>query len=179
MSKIVKIVTKDQKEIEVFKDSIEVSKLIKSIFEEEENEEENEEEDEQKVIPLDLNEDTFKKVIEFCDHYKNDPFSEIEKPLKSSSLTGAVPKWYEDFILGISAEDPYKKKLAELICAANYLDISPLLELCSACYASMIKGKTPEEIKKTFNIPEDEDIEGDLEEDLEDSKEDSKDNKNS
>ena len=39
--------------------------------------------------------------------------------------------------------------------AANYMDIKPLLDLACAKVASMIKGKTPEEIRKRFNIKND------------------------
>ena len=39
--------------------------------------------------------------------------------------------------------------------AANYMDIKPLLDLTCAKVASMIKGKTPEQIRKTFNIQND------------------------
>lgn len=35
------------------------------------------------------------------------------------------------------------------------MDIKPLLDLCCAKVASMIKGKTPEAIRKTFNIVND------------------------
>jgi S-phase kinase-associated protein 1 len=35
------------------------------------------------------------------------------------------------------------------------MDIKPLLDLTCAAVASMIKGKTPEEIRKTFNIVND------------------------
>lgn len=47
------------------------------------------------------------------------------------------------------------KPLRRLILAANYMDIKPLLDLTCATVASMIKGKTPEEIRKTFNIVND------------------------
>ena len=39
--------------------------------------------------------------------------------------------------------------------AANYMDIKPLLDLTCAGVASMVKGKTPEEIRKVFNIVND------------------------
>jgi len=39
--------------------------------------------------------------------------------------------------------------------AANYLDIKPLLDLGCAYVASMIKGKTPEQIRQMFNIEND------------------------
>ncbi len=39
--------------------------------------------------------------------------------------------------------------------AANYLDIKSLLDLSCAKIATLIKGKTPEEIRKTFNIVND------------------------
>jgi len=45
--------------------------------------------------------------------------------------------------------------LFEVILAANYLDIKSLLDLTCAKVASMIKGKTVEEIRKTFNIVND------------------------
>jgi len=39
--------------------------------------------------------------------------------------------------------------------AANYLDIKGLLDLSCAKIASLMKGKTAEEIRKVFNIPND------------------------
>ncbi|KAM3237648.1 SCF ubiquitin ligase complex protein SKP1a [Capsicum annuum] len=39
-----------------------------------------------------------------------------------------------------------------LLKAANYLNIKSLLDLTCQIAANMIKGKTPKEIRKTFNI---------------------------
>ena len=38
--------------------------------------------------------------------------------------------------------------------AANYLDIKHLLDVLCAAIAEMIKGKDPEEIRRTFNVQE-------------------------
>ena len=75
--------------------------------------------------------------------------NEIEKPLKSSTMSEVVQQWYADFI---SVE---QVMLFELILAANYMDIKPLLDLSCATVASMIKGRTPQEIRETFNITND------------------------
>jgi S-phase kinase-associated protein 1 len=42
-----------------------------------------------------------------------------------------------------------------LLLAANYLDIKSLIELCCAKVATMIKGKSPEEIRQQFGIVND------------------------
>mmetsp|Transcript_20829 Transcript_20829/g.21139 ORF Transcript_20829/g.21139 Transcript_20829/m.21139 type:complete len:96 (+) Transcript_20829:578-865(+) len=75
--------------------------------------------------------------------------TEIEKPLKSAIMSEVVQKWYADFV------NVEQVLLFELILAANYMDIKPLLDLTCATVASMIKGKTPEEIRQTFNISND------------------------
>ena len=42
-----------------------------------------------------------------------------------------------------------------MILAANFLDIKKMLDLTCKSVAEMIKGKTPEEIRKHFNIKND------------------------
>ena len=45
--------------------------------------------------------------------------------------------------------------LFDLILAANYLDIKGLLDVTCKAVAEMIKGKSPDDIRKHFNIKND------------------------
>ena len=101
-------------------------------------------------IPLpNVKAEVLRKVIEFCEHHLEEPMSEIEKPLKSQAMGDVVQKWYAEFV------EVEQVLLFELILAANYMDIKPLLDLTCATVASMIKGKNPEDIRSTFNITND------------------------
>lgn len=48
-----------------------------------------------------------------------------------------------------------QSELFDVILASNYMNIKSLLDLTCKTVAMMIKGKTPEEIRKTFNIKND------------------------
>ena len=125
-------------------DVAKMSELVKTMLDDENDESETQE------IPLpNVKATVLAKVIEFCTHHKTESMNEIEKPLKSSDMREVVQKWYADFV------NVEQVLLFELILAANYMDIKPLLDLTCATVASMIKGKTPEEIRRTFNITND------------------------
>ena len=47
------------------------------------------------------------------------------------------------------------RRLCELTSAADSLDMKPLVDLTSRALARMIEGKTPEEIRETFHLPDD------------------------
>jgi len=87
------------------------------------------------------------KVIEYCDYHLKNPTPPEEK--KEDRRPEDICKWDQEFCKVDQAT------LFELILAANYLDIKPLLDLTCKTVANMIKGKTPEEIRKTFNIKND------------------------
>ena len=73
----------------------------------------------------------------------------VLQPLKSADMHDVVSDWDANFV------DIEQEILFELILAANYMDIKSLLDLACAKVASMIKGKTPQEIRDTFNIVND------------------------
>ena len=102
-------------------------------------------EDEAQEIPLQsVKTATLAKVIEFCNHYIEEPMKEISTPIKSNDMAKIVEEWYASFV-NIEKVDLY-----DLILAANYMDIKPLLDLSCCTIAAMIKGKTPEEIAAHF-----------------------------
>jgi len=84
-----------------------------------------------------------KKVLEYCSHA-------LENPVKPEEKVSETTTEWEVKFCGVD-----QATLFELILAANYLDIKPLLDLTCKSVASMIKGKTPEEIRVTFNIVND------------------------
>ncbi|KAL9188106.1 hypothetical protein ACHAXT_006484 [Thalassiosira profunda] len=140
----VKLVSKEGDDFPVEIEVARMSELVKGMLEEDVDDEDVTE------IPLpNVKAAVLRKVIEFCQHHRSEPMTEIEKPLKSAQMAEVVQKWYADFV------NVEQVLLFELILAANYMDIKPLLDLTCATVASMIKGKTPEEIRKTFNIAND------------------------
>lgn len=92
------------------------------------------------------------KVVEYCNYHVEHP-TEIKKEgdgaASEEKRSDDIIGWDLDFM---KVDQP---TLFELILAANYLDIKELLDLTCKTVANMIKGKTPEEIRKTFNIKND------------------------
>ena len=90
-----------------------------------------------------------KKVIAYMEYHVTKPAKEIKKPLNSSEMIDVVEAWDADFV-NVSQDI-----LFELILAANYMDIKSLLDLTCAKVANMMKGKSPEQIRKLFNLTND------------------------
>ncbi|KAG5542459.1 hypothetical protein RHGRI_022108 [Rhododendron griersonianum] len=92
------------------------------------------------------------KVIEYCKKHAESPAPDDEDRAGNDALKTFDAKFI----------DVDQGLLFDLILAANYLDIKSLLDLTCQTVADMIKGKTPEEVRKIFNIvndftPEEED----------------------
>ena len=146
MSKNVNLVSQEGDKFEVSREIAMMSNLVKEMLGEEDADGDGEEQE----IPLpNVKNTVLAKVIEFCKHHVNDPMPEIEKPLKSANMNEICPEWDAKFC------EIDQEMLFECILAANYMDIKSLLDLTCAKVAALIKGKTPEEIRKTFNIVND------------------------
>ena len=141
MSAIIRLVSQEGEIVEIDQETAVLSVLIKSMLDDSGPEED---------IPLpNVTKPILEKVIEFCRHLKDNPLQEIEKPLKTNNLRDIVSSWYADYV------ELEQEVLFEVILAANYLDIRPLLELTWAKVATMIKGKSVVEVRKLFSIEND------------------------
>jgi len=139
--KKLKLVSQEGEKFEVSKKVAIQSELVKTMAEG--DKEENE-------IPLpNVKASVLRKVVEYMRYHVDIPAREIEKPLKSANMMEVVSQWDAEFV------DVDQEVLFELILAANYMDVKALLDLCCAKVASMMKGKTAEAIRKTFNIVND------------------------
>ena len=140
MSKV-KLVTSEGELMEVDVEVASKSVLIKGMIDDSGVDEE---------IPLpNVKRNILEKIITFCTHIKDNTPPEIEKPLRSNNLNDVTTPYYADFV------NLEQEILFELILAANYLDIKPLLELACAKVASLIKNRSIPEIRKFFNIEND------------------------
>jgi S-phase kinase-associated protein 1 len=110
------------------------------------------------VIPIpNVNGKTLKYVIQYMEHHHNNKAEPIEKPLKGK-IEEFISEWDKKFLYTDLVKDGNEMQhelLIDCIMAANFLNIKDMLDLTCACVASMIKGKTPEQIRTLFNIEND------------------------
>eukprot|EP01102_Stenamoeba_stenopodia_P021984 TRINITY_DN8_c0_g1_i1.p1 TRINITY_DN8_c0_g1~~TRINITY_DN8_c0_g1_i1.p1 ORF type:complete len:158 (-),score=57.56 TRINITY_DN8_c0_g1_i1:199-672(-) len=138
---MVKLQSSDDQEFEVEREIAEMSVTIKNMFEDIPVPD--------APIPLpNVTGKILQKVIEYCKYHKEHP-TPLEDKKDTEKRTDDIIPWDQEFCKVDQAT------LFELILAANFLDIKPLLDLTCKTVANMIKGKTPEEIRKTFNIKND------------------------
>ena len=137
----IKLVLKDQKEVEITKKAAELSELLKTAINDYPNE---------TSFPLnEVDEKSGEKIKEFLTHCNGTAPAEIEKPITSNEMKNLTDEWSANFVDKMSTEE-----LVNLTVAANYMGINSLLDLCCAKVATLCKDKSDEEIFKNFNINE-------------------------
>jgi len=145
--KSITLVAADNSEIEVETKVVKGSQMITDMI--------NKQGDNCSKIPLHtIKKNVLKKVIEFLNYHADikKPYPIIMTPLQNSDLTKLTPSLDQWDINYINCN---QEMLYELILAANILNISSLMQLCAARVASMMKGKTADQIRNTFNIKND------------------------
>jgi len=138
-------------EYKLSRNAAKMSGLLKDMLE-------DQSEGEQTVIPIpNVSGRTLKYVIEYCEYHKDSPADPIDKPLKGK-IEDVVCEWDKAYLFKDLVKDHDEKQhdlLIDVVMAANFLNIKDLLDLTCACIASMIKGKTPEQIRSLFYIEND------------------------
>lgn len=133
---LVKLQSSDNEAFEVDVDVANESQTVKNMIEDTGSED---------LIPLpNVRGKILAKVIEYCKYHVEAIKKVEDKPAESD-----VKAWDAEFVKVDQAT------LFDLILAANYLNIKGLLDLTCQTVADMIKGKTPEEIRKIFNVKND------------------------
>jgi S-phase kinase-associated protein 1 len=101
-------------------------------------------------VPLpEVAQPVLEKIVKWCKHHRDDPIPTQDNKNESRNKNAEIDKWDEEYI---RVEE---KLLFDIILAAKYMDIQALLDLGCKTVANMIKGKTPEEIRRIFNITND------------------------
>ncbi len=136
-------ISEDETRVEITEKAGEKSTLLKELFEGYSDNMED------TLIPQ-TNGEILKKVAEYLNYYVDKEPRQIPKPLPSEKLEEVTDKWDIDFINSIDLDNVF-----DLINAANYFSIKPLLELACAKIASEMYGKSADEIREKFNIEND------------------------
>lgn len=116
-SQIISLVSSDGTKYKILKKLAIQSVLIKTTLETdcEDNE----------IVLRNVQDDSLQKIIEYMNHYADNPPAEIPRQLKPKDMKEyGIPEWDVEF-MNISDES-----LFNLMQSANYLDIKPLLDLC-------------------------------------------------
>lgn len=109
---------------------------------------EDDEDQDEIVMPVpNVRSSVLQKVIEWAEHHKDSNFPDEDDD--DSRKSAPMDSWDREF-LKVDQEMLY-----EIILAANYLNIKPLLDAGCKVVAEMIRGRSPEEIRRTFNIVND------------------------
>lgn len=97
------------------------------------------------AIPVDMTAATLRMVIQWLKYHQKDP---VPKEGEEVHLE-TVPEWDQEFLSG------EMDTTLELLIAADHLKIRGLVAVCAKTVADNMKGKSPEQIRTLFNIPND------------------------
>ena len=149
--KIVLNSTKGTK-FELDEEAARLSKLIDTILgsnNAEEDDSGSEEEDDPEIheVPVsNISDEDLTIFVKFVTQYKKTPY-EVKKPIDTNDFTKVIPdKFFRDLVPSDI------QRIYSLVNSANYLDCTPFLDLFCAKLATLLKGRTDEELATTFGV---------------------------
>jgi hypothetical protein len=108
-------------------------------------------------IDLDIDGFTLGLCVSYFVYHFNNEAPDIEKPL-TRDLREFLTPWDRDFLYGtliLGNDEQQHGNLIAALRAAHYLNAKKLLELTGAGLASIMRGKTVEQVQHVFNIEQD------------------------
>ncbi|XP_053595670.1 S-phase kinase-associated protein 1-like [Microplitis demolitor] len=136
---IVKVETCDRIIFEIDEKIAMMSNTIK-------NKKEDKKDDDEVIFLTKVTSDNLEKILPWLLHHKDDPLAsqdDIPRPENINDISEWDRKYFENFKM---------IDLFAIITAATYLNIKGFLDSSAKLLAQMMLGKTPEDIKETFNI---------------------------
>ncbi|KAF9621936.1 hypothetical protein IFM89_029156 [Coptis chinensis] len=142
--KTVTLVSSDGYDFEVEEEVALESQVIKDGFEDKAV-------DDREYLLFNVHSDTLELIIKYCEKHVSSRKSISAAAASSSSSNGeeALKEWDEHFI-SVDTNTLY-----DILMAADYLNIKSLLDLAIQKVADTIHGRSPEQIRKKFNIEND------------------------
>ena len=88
------------------------------------------------------------QVVQFMEHYAKEPMIPISTPIEQLTLDTLVPQeWYRTFISSDT------NSTFQIVAAANFMAIQPLLDLVTLYISLNIMGKSAEDIRIYLKLP--------------------------
>lgn len=102
-------------------------------------------EDDTDIHCLRIDGNILEKIIQYCQYYQEEPMVPIDTKNKQTLDDAITQEFYRTYI-----QDFDKKELFQLIQAANYADIKPLLNLSVLALCVNINNRSKDEVLQYF-----------------------------
>eukprot|EP01006_Ploeotia_vitrea_P034874 TRINITY_DN65816_c2_g1_i1.p1 TRINITY_DN65816_c2_g1~~TRINITY_DN65816_c2_g1_i1.p1 ORF type:complete len:640 (-),score=61.45 TRINITY_DN65816_c2_g1_i1:1423-3276(-) len=117
------------------------------------------------VLGMSVPADPFRQVVDFLEYHSDPkhPIPVIPKPLPQpldQLLASQGFQWDRDWVfkrLIVDGDETKHELLISTVACANQLRVEPAMRLCSAAVASLIRGKTVDQIRTLFRMGQDDD----------------------
>ena len=151
----------DGDKFKVSLDAAKKSVAIRTMLEDLGVEDNNDEDEVKEVLPLpNIDSEVLRKVFDWCEEHKNNPEPEKEEESKDrerkQNQIVKLQGWDKEVTSTINyINDQGQSILFDVIIAANYLHIQGSIDIATMEVARKMENKSPEEIRKLFNLEND------------------------